>query len=122
MQQTSHHPAHHPAPGQAPIPPASTRETEQQVLGRITSRLDDARQAGDMAALAQALGQVETLWRVFVAEATNDSNPLPKGLRDLIANVGMTVLSEINGRQTSDVDVGFVLDINNAVLDGLSGR
>lgn len=122
MQQTVHHSAHPPAPGQVPMPPSSTRETEQQVLGRITSRLDDARQAGDVAALAQALGQVETLWRVFVAEATNDANPLPKGLRDLIANVGMTVLSEIHGRQTSDVDVGFVLDINNAVLDGLSGR
>ncbi len=100
----------------------NSRATEHAVLSTVTAALKAAHAAGDMAALQTALTQVETLWRVFVVEVSNDGNPLPKPLREGIVNIGMAVLNEINGKAPKDVDVDFILDINKAIIDGLASQ
>jgi flagellar biosynthesis activator protein FlaF len=103
-------------------PMRSDRSMEHQVMADITSRLSSASGAGavDFPRLASALHDNRRLWTVLASEVSQADNLLPADLRARIF-----FLSEYTAFHTSRVlrgeaDVASLIEINTAVLRGLS--
>ena len=102
---------------------ASPRDLEANLLTKSAGNLqrirDDWESAQDE--LHSALKFNRKLWTVFLSSATRDDNPLPKPIRQNIANLGMFVMShsiklEANP-QASRLNV--LININREIAAGL---
>ncbi len=102
--------------------PAEARSAERETLIRITRALEQARDSGDAEAVRRAATQNQTIWMLFVTEMFNETNRLPPELRQSIANVGMSVIREINDNLNGKLDVDFLIEINHAIVDGLAAQ
>jgi flagellar protein FlaF len=100
--------------------PAEVRSAERETLIRITRALELARASGDPEAIRRAATQNQTIWMLFVTEMFNETNRLPPELRQSIANVGMSVIGEINDNLNGNLDVDFLVEINHAIIEGLA--
>lgn len=95
------------------------RAIEAQALSRVTSRL---RQAGsDFPALARAIHDNRTLWTVLAADVAGEGNNLPKDLRAQLFY--LSEFTEAHSRKVlrKEADAQVLIDINLAVIRGLSG-
>ena len=106
---------------QAGAPTRTPRDTEFEVISRITRRLNNAaaRKDIDFGGFAEALHDNRRLWTVLAAEVADADNWLPQDLRARIF-----YLAEFTRHHSSRVlaDKGSVeplLEINMAVLRGL---
>ncbi|HZH27273.1 MAG TPA: flagellar biosynthesis regulator FlaF [Azospirillaceae bacterium] len=99
----------------------STRSVERDVLLRVTRALEAAKESGNRIDLVRAATQNQTLWMVFITDVMNESNQLPKELRRQIAAVGMAAVREMTDNLNGNLDVDFLIDVNRAIIDGLSG-
>jgi flagellar biosynthesis regulator FlaF len=102
------------------FPPAAVRAPARETLIRITRALELARASGDPEAIRRAATQNQTIWMLFVTEMFNETNRLPPELRQSIANVGMSVIGEINDNLNGNLDVDFLVEINHAIIEGLA--
>ncbi len=100
--------------------PAEVRSAERETRIRITRALELARASGDPEANPRAAKQNQTNWMLFVTEMFNETNRLPPELRQSIANVGMSVIGEINDNLNGNLDVDFLVEINHAIIEGLA--
>ncbi len=94
----------------------SQREQDAEIFRRAADRLSKAEQPIDV---TRALVDNQTLWRTVIGLVNDPSNPLPEALRAQIASVGHTVLRVLD---QSMPDIDFVISVNQAIADGLSGR
>ncbi len=102
----------------------SPRSAEYDVISRITARLQIAQQA-DRAAfpqLAEALHENRRLWVELATDLATPGNALPLALRAQLLSLAQFSLRHteevLAGRGSADV----LVDINLAILRGLSGR
>lgn len=101
----------------------SPRSVEYELLSRITSRLRAARDAKPFvfAALTDAIDENRKLWVALAVDLAAPENSLPQGLR--LQRPGLTQFSlrhtdaVLNGDESPDA----LIDINLAILRGLSG-
>ena len=119
MQPATHEPT---GPGMPEFTPAEARSAERETLVRITRALEAARDSGNAEAIRRAATQNQTIWMLFVTEMFNETNRLPPELRQSIANVGMSVIREINDNLNGKLDVDFLIEINHAIVDGLAAQ
>ncbi|MEY8842377.1 flagellar biosynthesis regulator FlaF [Cribrihabitans sp. XS_ASV171] len=105
----------------AAAPIRTPRNTEYEVISRITRRLRQAAQKGaaGFAELAEALHENHRLWSLLAAQVADEANALPRGLRAQIF-----YLAEFTHQHTPQVLAGRagpepLLDINTAILRGL---
>lgn len=105
---------------------ATPRETEADKLLFAAQQLATIRDAWDarMMELPAALLNNRKLWSVLLADVTSADNPLPRELRQNVANIGIFVM-----KQTLSVmdephpeKLGALININRELAAGLLGR
>ncbi|SFK90896.1 flagellar biosynthesis regulator FlaF [Shimia haliotis] len=101
----------------------SFKETEYELLGKLTQRMISSTKQGKsgFAALADALHANRRLWSTFSVDLANENNPMPKQLKEQLI-----YLSEFTRQHTSKVlsgkaNVAPLVEINTAVMRGLRG-
>ena len=101
----------------------SPRDLEANLLSKSASNLQRIRENWELAEaeLHNALKFNRKLWNVFLNSSTRDDNPMPAGIRQNIANLGLFVLShtlKVELRpEAGRLDV--LININREVAAGL---
>jgi flagellar protein FlaF len=72
--------------------------------------------------LARAISDNTTVWYILVSDLSSDGNQLPIELRAQIVSVGLAVIRECEKLNKSDVDLDFLISVNQAIIDGLSNN
>jgi flagellar protein FlaF len=101
----------------------TAREQERDIIALVTQRLRAASSAKDDAILlARAVSDNTTVWYILVSDLASDGNQLPIELRAQIVSVGLAVIRECEKLNKTDVDLDFLISINQAIIDGLSDQ
>jgi len=105
---------------------ANPRELEADLLLNAAARLQAIRDGwtDKSRELPAALNYNRKLWSIFVTSATSNENPLPPGVRQNVANLGLFVFNHTlaimaNPRPES---LGSLISINRELAAGLLGR
>ena len=100
------------------------RSTELQVFSQTTSRLRFAAIATppDFAQLAAALHENRRLWTLLAADVADDDNGLSPDLRAQIFYLAEFTAYHSRKVLKGDATVDALVDINLAVMRGLSGQ
>jgi flagellar protein FlaF len=110
------------APVQSPL--RTARATEHQALAEATARLQGAADAAppDFRRLASAIHENRRLWTLLAADVAGSDNALPPALRAQLFY--LAEFTAIHSRQVLKglANVGPLIDINTAVMRGLSGQ
>lgn len=105
---------------------ASPRQLEANLLLQAASRLQAARESGCGRGpdLNDALLFNRKLWSVFLTTAANPENPLPRAIRQNVANIGLFVMKQTVNLTADPTPerLGVLIDINREVAAGLMGR
>jgi len=74
--------------------------------------------------LDEALLYNRKLWSVFLTEATDGNNPLPKNVRQNVANLGLFVMNHTVAVMSDPrrEHLGSLITINRELAAGLLGR
>jgi flagellar protein FlaF len=105
---------------------ASPRELEASLLLQAAARLQAAQDSwdDDRGALDEALLFNRKLWSVFLSEMTDQNNPLPRDVRQNVANLGLFVMNHtvvvMKDRRREQLDA--LIHINRELAAGLLGR
>lgn len=105
---------------------ASPRDLEANLLSKSATNMQRIRENWTLAdaELPHALRFNRKLWNVFLNSATSDDNPLPKAVRQNIANLGLFVLKHtirVEAKpEPARLDV--LININREIAAGLRSR
>ena len=105
---------------------ANGRELEADLLLKAASRLQAIHDAWDRnkADLAEALLYNRKLWAIFLSDVTGPDHPLPKEIRQNVANLGLFVMKQTLS-VTADPkpeQLDPLININRQVAAGLRGQ
>src|ERR1035437_6442646 len=107
-------------------PTANPRELEADLLLNAAARLQATRDGWDdkNPALDAALLFNRKLWSIFVTSATSPENPLPVGLRQNVANLGIFVFKQTIAilADPKPENLGPLTNINRKLAAGLPAR
>ncbi len=96
------------------------REQERDVIALVTQRLRAASTTKDDAILlARAVSDNTTVWYILVSDLSSEGNQLPIELRAQIVSVGLAVIRECEKLNKAEVDLDFLISVNQAIIDGL---
>jgi flagellar protein FlaF len=76
------------------------------------------------AKLSDALLYNRKLWSVFLSEMTDANNPMPRDLRQNVANIGIFVMNQTVSvmQDPKPEQLGSLININREIAAGLLGR
>jgi flagellar protein FlaF len=104
----------------------SPRELEADLLLDAAARLQAVRDAFEEKRehLEPALANNRRLWSILIASATNPDNPLPKAVRQNVANLGIFVFNTTIAVQADPrpESLSSLISINRELALGLLGR
>lgn len=102
---------------------ASPRELEATLLSKAAGRLQAVRDDWEArrGELDAALAFNRKLWTVFVGSVTRAENPLPKDLKQNVANLGLFVFNQTMGiiAEPDPAKLGALISINQLLAEGL---
>lgn len=100
------------------------RGTEYELIARVTHRIKAAAEAGPMAypKLVEALSDNQRLWTTLAIDVADERNELPQDLRARIFYLAEFVQQQTSKVLTRKGRITPLLEINAAILKGLSGR
>jgi flagellar protein FlaF len=105
---------------------SSPRELEATLLLQAAARLQTVQDFWDQkrAQLDDALLYNRKLWSVFLSEMTDGSNPMPKNVRQNVANIGLFVMNQTVTvmKDPRPQHLGSLININREIAAGLLGR
>ena len=105
---------------------ANQRELEADLLLKAASRLKAIQDSWDQSKpdLDDALLYNRKLWTIFLTSVTEDGNPLPREIRQNIANLGLFVMNQTLSVQSDPrpEKLGSLININREIASGLRGR
>src|SRR5438445_8785341 len=105
---------------------SSPRELEATLLLQAAARLQSVHDSWDKnrAQLDEALLYNRKLWTVFLSEMTDASNPMPKNVRQNVANIGLFVMNHTVTVMTDPrpIHLDSLISINREIAAGLLGR
>jgi flagellar protein FlaF len=105
---------------------ASPRELEASLLLKAASRLQAIGEAWEdkHGELDEALLYNRKLWTIFLASVTQEDNPLPKEVRQNVANLGLFVMNQTIAllAQPRPEQIRPLVSINRELAAGLLGR
>ena len=106
---------------------SNPRELEASLLLQAAARLQSVHDTWDSsikAKLDDALLYNRKLWSVFLTEMTDDNNPMPRELRQNVANIGLFVLNHTVSVMSDPrpEQLGSLININREIAAGLLGR
>jgi flagellar protein FlaF len=105
---------------------SSPRELEATLLLQAAARLQSVHDSWDQnrTQLDDALLYNRKLWSVFLSEMTDATNPMPKSVRQNVANLGLFVMNhtvKVMNDPRPD-HLGSLISINREIAAGLLGR
>ncbi len=110
--------------GRSAAPVKSLRATEYEAIARISHRLRASalKQKTDFPEFVEALAENNKLWSTLAIDVAHKDNGLPQDLR-----ARLFWLAEFTGHETRRIlknegDVGILIEVNAAVLQGLRQR
>jgi flagellar protein FlaF len=100
------------------------RGTEYELIAKVTHRIKAAAEAGPRAypRLVEALSDNQRLWTALAVDVADSDNGLPAELRARIFYLAEFVQQHTSQVLTKKARVRPLLEINAAILKGLSGR
>ena len=99
----------------------TAREQERDIIALVTQRLRAASAAKDDAILlARAVSDNTTVWYILISDLASEGNQLPVELRAQIVSVGLAVIRECEKLNKADIDLDFLISINQAIIEGLT--
>lgn len=100
------------------------RSTEYELIARVTHRIKAAAEAGPRAypRLVEALSDNHRLWTTLAVDVADADNGLPQELRARIFYLAEFVQQHTSKVLARKARIGPLLEINAAILRGLSGR
>ena len=100
------------------------RGTEYELIARVTHRIKAAAEAGPLEypKLVEALSDNQKLWTTLAIDVADDRNKLPQDLRARIFYLAEFVQQQTSKVLTRKGRITPLLEINAAILKGLSGR
>ena len=105
---------------------SNPRELEASLLLQAAARLQTLHDAWDQqkSLLDEVLLYNRKLWSVFLTEATDGANPLPKEVRQNVANLGLFVMNQTVTAMSDPrpEQLGSLIKINRDLAAGLLGR
>ena len=108
---------------------SSPRELEASLLLQAAARLQSVHDDWNHDApirtkLNDALLYNRKLWSVFLAEMTDANNPMPRDLRQNVANIGIFVMNHTVTvmQDPRPEQLGSLININRELAAGLLGR
>ena len=105
---------------------SNPRELEATLLLQAAARLQSVHDAWDSSKsqLDDALLYNRKLWSVFLSEMTDSSNPMPKNLRQNVANIGLFVMNHTVTvmKDPRPEQLDSLININREIAAGLLGR
>ena len=105
---------------------ASPRELEASLLLKAASRLQAISEGwdGKKEELSDALLYNRKLWSVFLTSVTQQESPLPKEVRQNVANLGLFVMNQTLAllAEPRKEKLGALVTINREIAAGLMGR
>jgi flagellar protein FlaF len=105
---------------------SSPRDLEANLLLQAAARLQTVQEAWDQqkSTLDEVLMFNRKLWSIFLTEATDATNPLPKEVRQNVANLGLFVMNQTVTAMSDPrpEQLGSLIKINRDLAAGLLGR
>ena len=105
---------------------SNPRELEATLLLQAAARLQSVHDAWDenKSKLYEALSYNRKLWTVFLAEMADAANPMPKAVRQNVANIGLFVMNHTFSvlADPRPDRLGSLININREIAAGLLGR
>ena len=102
------------------------RELEADLLLKAASRLQSIYDAWERGApgLNDALLYNRKLWSIFLTSVTSSDHPLPVGIRQNVANLGLFVMNQTVAMMTNPrrERLNPLISINKELAAGLLGR
>jgi|SRR4051794_28951126 flagellar biosynthesis activator protein FlaF len=103
----------------------SPRELEAAILMKAATRLQAIRDDWDgrRRELFEALTYNRKLWTVLVSSTTEADNPLPVGIKQNVANLGIFIFNHTLAVMTQPAPerLAILIDINREIAAGLRG-
>jgi flagellar protein FlaF len=101
----------------------SPRELEAQLLMRAAAKLQAAKNATDRVERLSALRYNRRLWLVFADSVTKADNPLPREIKQNVANLAVFVAKHTMSIETAmelqPERLGVLININREIAAGL---
>lgn len=105
---------------------ATPRQLEAELLLKAASRLQAVHDfwERDAPKLEDALLYNRKLWSIFLTSVTREDNPLPRELRQNLANLGLFVMNQTVSVMTEPKreKLGSLININREIASGLLAR
>jgi flagellar protein FlaF len=108
---------------------SNPRELEATLLLQAAARLQSVQDGWDDESpvptnLHDALLYNRKLWSVFLTEMTDANNPMPRDLRQNVANIGIFVMNQTVTvmQDPKPAQLGSLININREIAAGLLGR
>src|SRR3954463_5329646 len=105
---------------------SNPRELEATLLLQAAARLQSVRDtwSENSGQLDDALRYNRKLWSVFLSEMTDSKNPMPRAVRQNVANIGLFVMNHTVKVMTDPKPqhLGALIKINREIAAGLLGR
>ena len=105
---------------------SNPRELEATLLLQAAAKLQSVHDAWDekRQQLDDALRYNHRLWSVFLTDVTDSGNPMPKAIRQNVANIGLFVMNQTVAVMTNPQPqlLGSLISINREIAAGLLGR
>jgi flagellar biosynthesis activator protein FlaF len=105
---------------------ADPRALEADLLLKAASRLQAVHDGweGKRSELNDALLYNRKLWAIFLASVTSIEHPLPVGIRQNVANLGLFVMNQTVSmlEEPKRAQVAALININRELAAGLLGR
>jgi flagellar protein FlaF len=102
---------------------SNPRELEASLLLQAAARLQSVHDSWNekKAQLNDALLYNRKLWSVFLSEMTDSNNPMPKPLRQNVANIGLFVMNHTVAVMSDPRPerLGSLININREIASGL---
>lgn len=98
------------------------RELERRAFGEATAGLMRCQEEGraNLGALAEALDRNRRLWNMLSADCAMEGNQLPAPLRANIISLALWVRRYSSDVMRDGADVGPLIEINRAIMEGLA--
>lgn len=102
----------------------TARSTEYELIAHVTHRIKSAAEAGPMAypRLVEALSDNQRIWTFLAADVADKENALPEDLRARIFYLAEFVQQHTSKILMKKARITPLLEINAAILRGLSSK
>ena len=102
----------------------SPRDAEFRIIARVTHRLTVAAEAkeGNSAQMLEALYLNERLWSSLASDVALEANALPVSLKAKLLYLYRFTKHQSDLIREGRGEIGVLIDINRAVMRGLSGE